>query len=474
MTVNAVSAHPGVTPLGERVIAAMGDGALYRKADVARLVGIGRGSANRIVDHLVSSGRLSRKGSFFGLSQVKPQVSIPETLLGILANGPLHHRDLQNHFKGVKPASVSVALVRLAKQGVIRRLQRGVYEIVSESGEAYAGAGAIRAAALSFRKGALFTLNDILDICHADYVNVGNVLADMVKAGVVARVSRGVYARAGKKPASLRGKMARTEAVRQLLASEDRAWRASEVQARLEKDYPSFNAFYTLQNSWKACGNPVKVGKALWRAVRTEAPGEAASSPLPDIIRETLGKGGLWTLAEVRDAVGGEVTTGMVGLALDTLWAEGFVAHVFLGHWKARTAAVEPLSPNGRIISARLLLDAFSHWPSRLPTSETSEGYAQAKKRLIDKGYLEASSSIVCTEAFAKGLRERLRPRPPLPPLTELGHRIVKALGDRHALTRVEIAARLGIGRGSVNRMVDRLIDEGWLADMGMGRIIAI
>lgn len=54
--------RPEPTPLGRRVLDALEDSGPLRKCDVAAVVGIGRGSANRIVDRLAQGGWLRRSG----------------------------------------------------------------------------------------------------------------------------------------------------------------------------------------------------------------------------------------------------------------------------------------------------------------------------------------------------------------------------------------------------------------------------
>ncbi len=57
------------TVLGQRVLAALNGKGPLRKTDIAELVGIGRGSANRIVERLVAEGWMRKAGEdTFGLA----------------------------------------------------------------------------------------------------------------------------------------------------------------------------------------------------------------------------------------------------------------------------------------------------------------------------------------------------------------------------------------------------------------------
>ncbi len=58
----AWAGRPEPTALGRKVLDALEDSGPMRKCDVAALVGIGRGSANRIVDRLTQGGWLRRSG----------------------------------------------------------------------------------------------------------------------------------------------------------------------------------------------------------------------------------------------------------------------------------------------------------------------------------------------------------------------------------------------------------------------------
>lgn len=59
---DVLACRPEPTPLGQKVLEALEDSGPLRKCDVAALVGIGRGSANRIVDRLTHGGWLRRSG----------------------------------------------------------------------------------------------------------------------------------------------------------------------------------------------------------------------------------------------------------------------------------------------------------------------------------------------------------------------------------------------------------------------------
>lgn len=54
-------------------------------------------------------------------------------------------------------------------------------------------------------------------------------------------------------------------------------------------------------------------------------------------------------------------------------------------------------------------------------------------------------------------------------PLTDLGMRVVEALRGKEPLRKAEVARLVGIGRGSANRIVDRLVDGGWVHCHGDG-----
>lgn len=202
------------------------------------------------------------------------------------------------------------------------------------------------------------------------------------------------------------------------------------------------------------------------RRVREEAEAEAkalAESRLVATERALL-SGGLWRAVDIAASAG--IGQGPAQAALETLGASGRAVEVALGHWRSRIRLVD-LSWEGRTTEACLLghllhgLSMDGGTVSRL-TGLCPVEVDAAGKRLVAAGHAVpvGPASVRCPEKVRHGILATLGPSV----LSPLGQRVVDDLFYAKPSRKVDVANRLGIGRGSVNRAIERLVEEGWLS----------
>lgn len=387
-------------------------------------------------------------------------------------------RDIHDRLSRFNRASVFSSLTRMTFEGRIERLSRGVYRLPATSPKTYVSASAMRDYLVALKPGHAFRIPDVVGALGCGYAAVDNELRPLMMAGIIRKVGHGVYARGGREAPVLPAKIGRTEAVRRLMATEDRVWLTSEIQAAMEGRYPRFNAHYVLHGSkdgrWFR-----RVGETMWRL--ETPPAEATPEIRPEATVEAAGRllsaGGTWDSICLGRRLGISGTT--ASLALGQLVRTGSVVHVALGYYKARGVAMIGPAEGNRAGSFGLLVVLARSWPGSLRLQEAYDMVEGGRSRLFDlrdRGYVVRTGygRYGVTEAYARALVSRMAPGPDLPALTELGVRVVGLLPEFQAMTRTEIADRLGVGRGSTNRMVERLLREGRLIEVDGRRLMAV
>ena len=143
--------------------------------------------------------------------------------------------------------------------------------------------------------------------------------------------------------------------------------------------------------------------------------------------------------------------------------------HVALGHWRSRLRAVQ-LCQHGLTPAARALGFLLHGLSLDAETIAFHAGVYPDQARaavaeLCEAGHVQAQpdGTYLCPEAARLDLIEMLGPAP----LSGLCARVLDDLFGAGPSRKVEVATRLGVGRGSINRTVERLVEDGWVARAG-------
>jgi DNA-binding MarR family transcriptional regulator len=391
-------------------------------------------------------------------------------------DGETSHGDLVRAFPEALPSSVSVSLMRMCRGGRIEQARRGYYRLPREPAEGHVPTDDASAAIHAMRPGEAFDTAGLTDRTGVSYQVAQGVIARMLRAGVIERRVRGVYARVGAPARMGMVAMPLYDEMLGIMARRDAPWTVTEVRAALPGDAARTAASHTLCNMRKA-GLVERVGHAAYaltpkgvaRTARpvSEDPAEAALA--------VLRRGGLWRARDVAPALGCEPAS--VDLMLRRLEAAGRAVHVIHGEWRAHDVPVD-LAVDGHTQGV-VLLGRVMAAPGRVLTSvDHGRLYGGPTGHLAPEffdlqvaGYVERRGYGVRAMAphWAAALASRLAVAPPRPPLTPLGARMVESLRDAPPQRKVDIAARLGTGRGVAIRMVDRLVAEGRMVEVGVG-----
>jgi hypothetical protein len=182
--------------------------------------------------------------------------------------------------------------------------------------------------------------------------------------------------------------------------------------------------------------------------------------------------GGLWRVEDLAGNCGARPSA--VGDALSGLSREGGAVLVALGHWRSRRRDA-CLLQQGRTAPARMLGGLLHGLTLDLPyvadlLGLEADDVSTAAPVLVRNALAVEvrPGRYRCPDPVRAGIIERLGPSP----LTDLGRRLVDALCLGGPMRKAEAADAIGIGRGSANRMIDRLVEEGWLRQEGGDRYL--
>lgn len=407
----------------------------------------------------------------------RPGEAIGDRIMAMLAEGgEAAHADLVRAFPEALPSSVSVSLMRLCKCGRIEQARRGHYRLPTEPAPEPAGGDDAIAAIQAMRPGEAFDAAALTERTGVSYQVAQGAIARLLRAGVIERSIRGVYARAGAPARMGTVAMPLYDEVLGIMACRDAPWTVADVRAALPADSARTTAAHTLCNMLKA-GLVARVGHAAYAltpkgVARTARP--VAEDPAEAALA-VMRRGGLWRARDVAPELRCEPAS--VEIMLRRLEATGRAVHVFNGEWRAHDVRVD-MAVHGHTQGA-VLIGRVMAAPGRVLTStDHVRLYGGAITHVAPEfvalqaaGYVERVRYGVRRMAphWDAALASRLTPSPPRTPLTPLGARMVEALRDAGPQRKVDIAARLGTGRGVAIRMVDRLVSEGRMVEVSAG-----
>ncbi len=406
----------------------------------------------------------------------RPGEAIGDRILAMLAGGEARHADIVRAFPEALPTSVSVALLRLCKAGHLVQPRRGHYALPVEAASDPAPGEAALSMIRAMRPGDAFCVAALASASGVSYQVAQNAISRFLKAGVIERRARGAYVRAGAPARAGSAPLPLYDEVLGIMSRGGGRATVPEVQALMHPSHGPTAASQTLCNLYRA-GLVVRIGRGAYAlapkgSVRT-------AQPVPRDPAETalaaMRRGGLWRTRDIAEEMA--CTPASAGILLGRLEATGRAVHVMYGEWRAhdaeadlaRDAHTQAPAIVGRVYSAPgHLLAAEEH---RRLYGEGFAGIAPRVHHIKAAGHLESAGHGVLRvpAPWAAALASRLAVREPLPPLTPLGARMVEALRDEPPLRKVDVAARLGVGRGVAIRMVDRLVSEGRMVEVAAG-----
>ena len=176
--------------------------------------------------------------------------------------------------------------------------------------------------------------------------------------------------------------------------------------------------------------------------------------------------GGLWRVEDLSDRIGKPGRD--VVPCLEVMSRSGDAVLVVPGQWRSKLRGID-VAEEGRTVAVRslgCLLHGFAMTVEDVAerVGEGAAAVSGALASLVNQGLaVVADGRFRCPENRRDDIIVRSGPSR----LTELGARTVDALDRCPPVRKTEIADLIGIGRGSANRIVDRLVHEGWVSVVG-------
>lgn len=490
------NATPNLSPLLRRIVAAVQPGETLRKADIAKRVGIGRGSANRAVDALRSKGLFVGEADLFGpvvpapsppgekpsskpksssKALTKRPPSIESRILAMMEPGrPIHVSQILKRFHDVRESSVSVQIVRMTHSGVLRQLARGIYAVPFQSPTAQPRAD-LHAVVFAMPPGRVFDTRTLSRETGLTLSAASLALQRLLVSGMVIKVTRARYARSGAEPQIAPSVLPSTTLVRETMAKEDRIWATREIQAVLDVTHPGTVAAWTLNNMRKT-GHIERVVPGRWRLLdrpldkSTVAPSaHALSQEIARSVPEFLSKGGLHSLEFISDTVG--ATRFVAHSMLRDLERQGLAVRFLDRRWlwaghEDVACPIDGTFDRPRVAQRLLHIGVDTTTPEIVQGLTKPARIAWALRSLVDEGLAERPAYFVhriarrAAVAFAARLSG-----PPRKPMSVEDHRAYDLFGEK-ALTIEGLAQEGGLDLSKAHRVVERLLLSGRLVEV--------
>lgn len=475
-----------VSPLLRRIVDAIPPGESLRKTDIAKKVGIGRGSASKAVDALHSKGLLvAVEDGRFSVPAPAPRkrATIESRILDIMKPGePIYVRDILKRFDDVKESSVSVQIVRMTHQGRIRQVARGLY-VVADTPPPVEKREDLHATVFAMPPGHVFDVPTLSRTVGFTLSAASLAMRRLILSGMVVNISRGRYARTGAEPELKPTSLQLTTIVRRTMAEEDRVWSTREIQAVLDLVRPGANAAWVLNNMLRE-GHLERVVRGRWRLVR-KGDGISANAfvartlsvEMTRSVHEFLSQGGLHTTEAIAAAVGG--TLFVTHSILKESEREGLVTRFLDRRWKWSASEDCACPDDGSLDKGRVaqrLVEIGTPVRTRLiiPSHTRNNNVTRALRALVQAGIAERVDHL--HHRIAPRAWEPLSKRLAAAPRKRLSHEDHLAFGlfgDMDALTVDGLAGLAEIGVGKAMQVIERLQDAHRLVEVEPGLYMA-
>lgn len=254
----------------------------------------------------------------------------------------------------VRASTLAVELKRLVEAGRLVRLSRGVYARPVGEPRPRSGRTPVGAWVEARAPGVRFSVYDAMAGTGASYAAADRLLRARSAEGRLLRLGGGLYAApAAEGTGEAARPRAKSEAIRRLMASEDRAWRAREIQELIGGAIAPSSALPLLVNMARR-GTVERAAPGEYRLVGPRGP-RARTARIEDLARTlegVLARGSLWRVSDLVAEAGAPRT--QVEDALRRLSGAGRAVHVVLNHWRSAGVSTD-LVRDGRTVLARAL-----------------------------------------------------------------------------------------------------------------------
>ena len=450
---------------------------------------------------------------------VQQRGRVRDAVLGTLERkGPLTPIAIIRALPGVRAASVHCVLRRLCESGQVELVgeggrKRSPYRATGRRSPPRVPARVALRWLSMLAGGHAFRAGDVSDATGCSRQNADMAIRDALAKGLVVRVGRGSFRRAGGDPDE-RPRLNMAGTMRRLMATEDRAWHHAELAPHLAPEFPTVAAnpmrcLWLLHNMARI-GDVARVGEGTFVLLRKEPPSPTGPQAPhgTDGVADALLHGGLWLTTDLAEVTG--LPIHHVRRSLMHLAEKGDAVEAYQGQWRHADVAVDPAWDARSMASAILgvLLRGGEWQASDIARAINWDGpVAPRAHRLIGQGFAELVRYGVyrcvpgVVEEFAARFAVRGAAAPTVAdaaaelavptaavPVTEravkmvapaskppvegdLDRRVLDAMARRGIPVRkVDLAAFSGIDGRSVERSIRRLVAAGRVREAVPGR----